>query len=378
MSENLSDLLRRSADGAPELHLDVAWLVDEAGRRQRQRRISVAAAAAAVVGLVAVGSLAVRSGLDDRSEPGPALPSPSPTPTEVDPDASGSRPLVYATGSTVHVGDETFDAGGNVGFLDVTDDGVVFIIEDDDDRLWFHDGTTKHELGRVPYGHVGFFYTPLYVSTANPGSLVVWEDAERFVVYDTAQREVLTRIPFVGQSNEVVHVDDGFVYFNPSKDAPGCWVIDIQFCTEPHLFRYDLASGETTKISQALLEADLSTHRRMFVLKPSQTTTIPFGAGAGFMQVGRQLVPWDVNAGVTVVTRTSGERIRLRVPAGYTAPVDALVVSQWLDDDRIVLSASHGNGDTDPSRNGDLLVCRLPNGVCRVAVHEPSYVAPWL
>jgi len=377
MSENLSDLLRRSADAAPELHLDVAWLVDEAGRRQRQRRISVAAAAAAVVGLVAVGSLAVRSGLDDRSEPGPALPSPSPTPTEVDPDASGSRPLVYATGSTVHVGDETFDAGANVGFLDVTDDGVVFITEDGD-RLWFHDGTTTHELARWQLGVGGFYYVPLFVSTANPGSLVVWEDAERFVVYDTAQREVLTRIPFVGRGNRVVHVNDGFVYFNPSTDAPGCWVIDIQFCTDPHLFRYDLASGETTKISQALLEADLSTHRRMFVLKPSQTTTIPFGAGAGFMQVGRQLVPWDVNAGVTVVTRTSGERIRLRVPAGYTAPVDALVVSQWLDDDRIVLSASHGNGDTDPSRNGDLLVCRLPNGVCRVAVHEPSYVAPWL
>jgi hypothetical protein len=52
-------------------------------------------------------------------------------------------------------------------------------------------------------------------------------------------------------------------------------------------------------------------------------------------------------------------------------------VSQWLDDDHIVVWANRSEGDL-PARVGDLLVCPLPDGICRVAVPRSShpYVAP--
>ena len=97
------------------------------------RRLAMAAGSAGVIAAIVVGSLAFRS--DPSAEPDPApSPSPSPSPSvAVDPINDGTRPLVYAAGSTVHVGDETFDAGAVVGFLDVTDDGVVFVTEDEQD-----------------------------------------------------------------------------------------------------------------------------------------------------------------------------------------------------------------------------------------------------
>jgi hypothetical protein len=292
---------------------------------------------------------------------------------------------VYAEGSTVHVGDGAFDAGGPVRFLDVTDVGVVFAVEDGDQpRLWFNDGTTTRAIGRVDRWPGDFYFMSSYVMTGEPGSLLVWADAtsrtrgsiDQFVVYDTSRREVVTTIAFTGVDDQLLHVDDGHVYFNPDKSKPGCWVLDIQFCDDPHLLRYDLASGETTKISQASFVAELSTHARMLVTAEADAE-VKVSEGGNFKQVGRRLVPVDSGGGVTVFTRASGERIQLRLPDGYLAPGsgDGVIgLSQWLDDNRIVLAASEGEGDTGLS-HGDLLVCRLPDGVCRVVVSDTEFVA---
>lgn len=390
MSESLTELLRRSADSVREPLIDVGELVAAAGRRQRRRRLAIAAGAAGIAGAIVVGSLAFRSNPSSGPDPAPS-PPPAPSPSvAVDTTEDGTRPLVYATGSTVHVGDQTFDAGGAVGFLDVTDDGVLFVNQDDE-RLWFNDGTTTREIGRVQIGPGGFSYVPVYVSTANPGAWVVWEDAasrtqgfiDQFVVYDTSRREVVARIPFVGHYNQLLHVDDGHVYFNPDKGSPGCWVFDIQFCDDPHVLRYDLGSGETTKISQTTLEAELTIVPRMLVLSEPQAqgdsgTRFTVHFFAWFKQVASRLDPRDSGGGDTVFTRTNGGAIRLRVPSGYTAPGGedgGIRLSQWLDDDRIVLEASDGNGDTGPS-HGDLLVCRLPDGVCAVALRDATFVVP--
>ncbi len=52
----------------------------------------------------------------------------------------------------------------------------------------------------------------------------------------------------------------------------------------------------------------------------------------------------------------------------------ALAVSQWLDDDHVVLWAADGGGDLPG------LVCRLPDGLCQITVPQTSrpYVAPYL
>lgn len=390
MSESLTDLLRRSADAVPELRLDVGDLVAQADKRQRRRRITVVAIAAVVVGAVAVGSVVFRS--NPAAEPDPA-PSPSPT-VVVDPELSGGRPLVYAAGATVHIGDVTFEAGKRVAFIDDTDDGVVYEAALDG-TLRFSDGTKSSVIGvspltAAPTAHVGV------VTTATSGSLVVWPDAtghkkdlpDEFVVYDTSRHEAVGHIPFIGDYSQVLYVDEGQVYFNPDSGMPGCWVIDVQDihpCKHPHLFRFDVASGETTKVTLAELDAEMGTRSRMFVRATSGNEP-GFVEGATFSQVGRQLVAVDSGGESTHLTRTNGEEVRLRLPDGWTAPgpglegFDGMIqVSQWLDDDHIVLWADDGGGDL-PAKEGDLLVCRLPNGVCRVAVPRSAspYVAPWL
>ena len=383
MSESLGDLLRRSADAVPDARLDVGELVRRAAKRQRQRRLAVVASTIALVGAIAVGSFAVRGGQPRHPEP-----APPPSPGVVDPPPRAARPLVYAAGKTVHVGDDSFEAGADVVFVDATDDGVVFVTEDSDrwwysDTVWFNDGSTTEAIGRVPTEHIGLFE----VYTADPGSLVVWaegnrtnEPPDRFVLYDTSRHEVVTRLPFTGRYAVVLHVDDRHVYFNPDSGAPGCWVLDIHYCKDPHLLRYDVASGETRKISRAMFEDRLRPVPRMLVLDEARGDTgTVFTARdmARFNQVGRRLVPVDSNGDPSVFTRTTGEPLELRVPAGYTAPGEEMSVVQWIDDDRLVLFPNAGGGDL-PAQVGDLLVCRLPDGRCHVAVRASStpYIAP--
>jgi hypothetical protein len=307
----------------------------------------------------------------------------------VDPTHDTTRPLVYAVGSTVHVGDRSIDANARVMFVDATDDGVVFIT-DRDNRLWFDDGTTTESIGRVALLHVGMYP----VSTANPGSLVVWPDGvspgrtlegDEFVVYDTARREEVARLPFTGAYNQVLHVDEGHVFFNPDNRTPGCWLYDVHVCSHAHLFRHDVASGRTRRISQRTFEAELSTQTRMFVLAESRgdTFTVFTGTGAHFRQDGRQLVPTDSNGDDTVFTRMNGDQVRLRLPASYAAARDNIGVVQWLDDDRVVLAVDQdpdniGIGDVYRAGLVDLAVCRLPDGVCRIAVRVSTvpYLSP--
>ncbi len=399
MSDTLGDLLRRSADAIAEPRVDVAGLVARAERLQRRRRLAIGSTTAGLVAAIVAGVFAVRGGQPRELAPAPS-PSRSPSPpSSVAVDPTGSRPLVYAEGSTVHVGDETFDAGGTVVFLDATDDGVVFMTgcswprpactedTDDDwssDTLWFNDGSTTVAIGRAPTEHIGVFE----VTAANPGSLVVWADAtsrkgawvRRFVAYDTSRREVVAQVPYTGVYNTVLHVDDRHIFYNPDTGSPGCWVIDIQRCDAPHLLSYDLEAGTTERITQGALENVMRTRPRIFVLaEPRGDTGSVFTARrmVRFNQVGRRLQAVDSNGDPTAVTLTTGEVVALRLPDGYQAPGDEMPVVQWLDDDHVVLFPNQGGGDA-PDHVGDLLRCRLPDGVCRLVVPASSttYRAP--
>ena len=392
MTETLGELLRRSADAAPTPHLDVDSLVAEAERRHRRRRIVQVAAGAAVVGAFVVGSLVVRGGVSTDLEPAPA-PSRPDSSSSVAVDTAGTRPVVYAEGSTLHVGEDTVDAGGHVVFVDITDDGVLFMTgcdwprpactEDTDaewfsDTLWFNDGSTTVAIGRAPTEHIGIFE----VYTENPGSLVVWADAtsrvddmiRRFVVYDTSRREVVATIPYTGFYNDVLHVDDDHVYFNPDNGTPGCWVLDEQSCDDPHLLSYDLASGATTTITQPQLEAEMSTHVQMFDRAAHGRDELGFSDAGSFGQAGRRLVS-EYAGDPAPLTRTNGEEIRLRLPGGYTLTDTGAGVSYWLDDEHVVLAAGDSGSDLG-NVHGDVLVCPLPDGVCRVARRDVSLVPP--
>jgi hypothetical protein len=366
--------------------MEVDELVLLAGSRVRRRRVAVTATTAGLVAAVVVGALAVRGGQPRELEPAPT-PSPSPSPSRAV-DLTGTRPLVYAEGSTVHIGDKTVEARKPVAFIDATDDGAVYEASLDG-RLWFSDGTTTSMIGEsgftaAPTAHAGV------VATGNVGSLVVWQDAtgrendpsDELVVYDTSRHAEVGRIRLTDDYEQVLYVDENHVYFTPPS-ASGCWALgvhDIHPCKNPHLYRYDVTSGATTKIALADLDAEMGARVRMFERDPRGNEP-GFVEGSDFSQVGSRLVT-SSGGDPTHVTLTNGDEVRLRLPGGYRVPglergESVIGTSQWLDDGHVVVWAKQGGGDLPP-QHGDLLVCPLPDGVCRVVVPESSalYVAP--
>src|SRR4051812_27318578 len=262
MNESLGDLLHRNADQVPGPDLDLDNLVSRATRAVRRRRAAGVAAAAVAAGLVAVVSVGLLSGPPSKGpSPAPANPIGHRRASSADPS---DRPLVYASDKTVHVGGQTFTARSGAAVVAATDDGVIYTTEDGDRSgqgatLWFNDGSSSEIIGRVPNQHVGV----RTVFVANPGSLVVWPDAtnltsrgpDQFVVYDTSEHAEVARLPFsrkynefLGEFPQVLHVDEGSVFFSPVPRTPGCWVGDHRRCPDPQLLRYDVDSRATEQI----------------------------------------------------------------------------------------------------------------------------------
>ena len=395
MTESLSDLLRRGADSAAVPRFDLGEVVAEAGRRRRRRRYVVAGTAAAALSAIVAASVLVAATSSRTQDPPPAGP-PSPAISKTS-GGEGARPMVYAVGRTVHVGDTSVQTDKPVAFIAPTDDGAVYQATSDG-TLWFTDGTTTEVIGTsgwtaAPTSHRGV------VTTGDSGSLVVWADAGgvadgipvEFVVYDTSHREEVARIPITVSGTDqplVLHVDEGQVYFTPDPSAPGCWAVvdDIQPCRDPQLFRFDVAGGATTKIPVSELDGALDARARTFKAV-TQDGRVVYGDPA-LTLVGNRLVA-SIHYSVAEddaapVTLTDGSQLRLRMPAQYVPPWPAdgegtIAVSQWLDDTHVALFADDGGGDL-PAKEGDLLTCELPESVCQVTVPRSSqpYVAPYL
>jgi hypothetical protein len=394
MSDTLRDLLRQDVDNVEIPTLDANDVIVQGEQRVHRRRRTVVLAAVTAVAAIAVGSVLVTRANPSTQGPQPVAPPSSAKSSDGAVDPHGSRPLVYADGSTVHVGDKAIEARDPVAFIDATDDGAVYEAALDG-TLWFTDGSTTSVIGTseftaAPTAHVGV------VTTGDSGSLVVWGDMTdrknkapvEFVVYDTSRREEVARIPFTepGRYDSVLYVDEDQVWFTPDTWPPDCWFRSSRRCGDPYLFRFDVASGETTNVRMSELDAELSTRARMFVAGDSDAELVfrepGFSDRASFRQVGSRLVTVSELGDPPTFTRTNGDEVRLRLPNGYTAPGlqwDGSVIrmTQWLDDDHIVVWANEGGGDLPP-QHGDLLVCRLPDGVCSVAVPRSSrpYVAP--
>ena len=395
MTESLSDLLRRGADSVAVPRLDLGEVVAEADRRRRRRRYLVAGTAAAALSAIVAGSVLVAATSSRTDDPPPAGP-PSPSISKTL-GVEGARPLVYAVGRTVHVGDKSVQADKPVAFIAPTDDGAVYQAALDG-TLWFTDGNSTEPIGTsgytaAPTSHRGV------VTTGFSGSLVVWADAGRgtnripveFVVYDTSRREEVARIPFTapGSVDVVVHVDEDQVYVNPEPSTPGCWAVDVNDlhpCRDPQLFRFDVATGETTKVPLSELHGALTARARVFKAV-ARDGRVVYGDPV-FALVGNRLVAgiYDAvsNEDAAPVTLADGSELRLRLPTGYAPPWPAdgeatVGVSQWLDDTHVALFANEGGGDL-PAQEGDLLTCEVPEGVCQVTVPRASqpYVAPYL
>src|SRR6476661_2197428 len=183
------DLLRSIGDDL--VPPPFALLQETARRRTRRAR---AAALAAVVTLATVGVIGAHllDGPDDQAIPiGPI---------------DDVRPLSYADGAQLHLGDDVITAAAPVTELDLTDAGAVF--RTDDGRIWSTDGVHTAQVGDLgepapayARGEPPIFEPGGWVVTPNSGPLAAWFEfpepsAPVVVVYDTtARKTVVDRVP---------------------------------------------------------------------------------------------------------------------------------------------------------------------------------------
>ena len=342
----------------------LAEVHERIGVARRRRTIAASVGTAGVV-LAVLAGVASYSMRDDAGQ-GPVK---KPEPTAV----NDARPLVYAEGSTIHYGDQTYDAGRVVEFVEATDDGFVYVTENDGRRLYFTDGSyAADRIGLVAPGQVGAYP----VLTSNPGSLVAWEygpisaTQHEIVVYDTEEHAIVTS----PAGSSLVAVTGDRVYWDSGRGGRS-------------LMRFDNSTGTQESVRRGVLRADLASNPRMLVIgRPSYSLELPAVMAqrlAYFKLLGRRLVATDsISRGVDgnttePTTLADGRPLRLTVPRGYEGTEESLAAVQWLDDDHLALFAYHEHNEF-PSHVGDFLACPVPTGTCRVVVtaSETPYVPP--
>ncbi len=376
MSIDQLNRLARRADaiaGRPDERLERVHARVRTARRRRTAGAMVGAGALAIAVAVAAGILGGGSG---------SRPSPAPQPRPDEPAAVSTRPLTYADGlwptRRIHYGDRVIDTRLDLTDydftqMDLTDDGVV--VTTTDGRIWLADTGSVEQIGDSGVTHG--FLSLVDVSTGNAGSLAAWVDVRRaptLVVYDTSSRREVARKPCNPSYCQVEWVGTDVVYFE-NRRPPG----------EP-LRRLDVASGRVTTASEQEYAAELAGQPRNLVVGDSFDTGEALdGIDVVFVREGSRLVamPW-LNGGargLTTAFDTSGAPIRLRVPDGYDG-ARSFTVFQWLDDDRLAMMAGAGGmgfvpgaDPDDPEDNdgyGDVMVCRISTGLCRLALPGPQ------
>ena len=373
-------------------------------RTARRRRTlgAVTATAVAVVAALTAGT-ALLSITGSQEVPPATPPRPTETPSVVDEDGGPSvRPLTYAAGTEVHVGDRTIDAGREVHDIDATDEGAVFVTggtqPNNRNPVWFTDGSDVVLLGRTAGSPARGYALDL----APSGSIVVWWEPDAAstdyggsgenVVYDTGERRVVARFagesaPWFRDPGSVEAVYHDRVY----------WRSDPTLCGEsgPYgdrcrrnqkLMRLDVPTGRQDQVSWATYDADERRAGRTLILgdgRAAVTSENPY-----FWRVGTRLVAiggrptgarsYDYMADQTTVESRSGQPVRLRVPASYTR-ADVFQLVQWLDDDRVALFGyccgggtpdyqGYPSGGSEVADEGDIFVCRLSRGSCTLTV----------
>jgi hypothetical protein len=335
----------------------------------RDRRAAQTGLAVASVVLLAIGATALVSLGKDNAAPPPVVTPPA------------TRPLTYADGATIHYGDQSVTAPGQVVEVDLTDYGVAF--RTSDGRIWFTDGSTTDQLGTL--GEPGSAYTELdpvskigfdkgWLVSDSSGSEVAWFEfpqptSPEVVVYDSLTSEVVLRKELTVKAGAVAQlwtVDPNAAYWSDDPDARG------EEAT-PN-WQIDLATGTQTRVSLEGYQSILAAKGGARTLRISHNEggePVRYWYYDGIQQfgIGRRTVdfmgaqPFSGRDGLTF------QDIHLRSPAGFPETNPVWLV-QWLDDSTIVLSAT--NGDQE-----DLLECPIPTGTCEVVVTGPaSIVAP--
>ncbi len=354
------DLLRGLGDQIVPPPLDS--LRETANRRARRTTATVAVATAVVTVGVIAASLSFFAD-DDSAAPEPIAPTPADT----------ARPLTYAAGADLHLGEATVTMSVPVAEIDLTDNGAI--VRTEDGTIWFTGGEEPQQVGTL--GSPGDRYAtsepPLFtpngwVVSGNLGTLAAWfefpvADAPVLVVLDTETLEpVVDRVPITvrGETWEMPQ--------SVTEDAVFWFVDALSEDDAMPAARFVIATGTQEAISGEEYAASLPAEAspRLLVtngpgLVPySPTDGIPqqFGVSGGFF---KPVAGGDFRAsdGLT------GEPMEFKALDGYQRSL--VFLTQWIDDDTVVLRA-------DSSTGYDLLVCKISTKSCQVEASLPTSI----
>jgi hypothetical protein len=402
MNASLRDL-KRHVDESPPPPMDVEDIIARGDARLRRRRAALAAGSASLAVAVIVAVVAL-PGSSQRSGPPVDTPTPSVTETAAPNDA---RPLTYSDdydyGSrrdfiyqmrTLQYGGRTLRPGVDATALDLTDDGVVLVAPDG--GVHFTDGETTEKIGELTIPEFTG-WAEWGVQTSTSGSLVAWftplGPERSLVVYDTHERRVLAEVPGPDDC-----VDD--------KCILGAVVGDRVYYydwagprTMGRLMVLDVPTETVSETDERALADDLRSYPRGFVMGGNYDTGevvnqdvnteavyfVPRGSSLELRRVvgdsGTNTECNDEDDGTVTYCYggfdTSGRRLNLRLPAGYSPAAHPYALFQWLDDDRfaVMAGATHGSGNFGEggwSGYGDILVCDIARDRCILAASGPT------
>ena len=295
-----------------------------------------------------------------------------------------ARPLTYAVGRTIHLGNRSIRTGLDLLSLDLTDDGVAFTTFDG--LLWFTDGRTLRQIGLTTPGRLvphGVLWSPAGRPNARivsdpSGSRLAWLEYPRavgrvetpdLVVYDTRQRERVARVSLrtadvCPACAQIASVHGDAVYWT---DGPANGLGNSsQRLSRAGVHRFDVSTGRQTRLSIASYQAELRHLPRTLVVGESYAAgTVSDGVGQDFVLVGQSLVANGLDPGSALFEARSRQRIELRFAtrprSGFEG--ERFYLFEWLDDHTFALLA--GAGWHAGSRRGeDVVLCTLPSGQC--------------
>ena len=363
------DLLRGLGDQIVPPPMDA--LRETARRRALQARVAGTTATAAAVAAAIVGASFLTGDRDSTAPP--------PSTGVVD----TTRPLTYAEGATIHVGDQTLTAPGDVVEIDLVDDGIV--VRTDGGQILASDGGDLEQIGDLGDPGPAFsvedhpYATSLgFVVSDNIGSRVGWLEFSEpgrpeLVVYDARTRKELTRTPIEiepGGYALLASVTDRFGYWYTSPET-------VDDDVPLPLARVDLTTGAQEPVTREMYEADrppTGTPRTMMVSHAEEGDPPAYqvvDATSWQFAVGRRTVEPQGAQPLEARDGRTGKSFVFKTPAGYS-PINPTWLSQWIDDDTVVLVATRTGRD-------ELLECRFSTGACVLTLRIPeSAVVPEL
>jgi hypothetical protein len=358
MTETLKDMMAARADAAPGPDIDIAGLIHTGRRRVwRHRAIGGTAAGAvlAVVGLIAPSVL-----------PGGGDGDPSFS------DGLGERQISYASGSTIHYGDESIDvAPHQLASYVVTDDGFVYAAADGD--VYFTDGD-----GSTRIGHAG---GDNRLVADDSGSYVGWVETDpgsgtEVVVYDTAVGGEVFRSPkddgsgsgcYTAIPGLALRAIDGDTAYICGADGTSAWDLPSrtqQWVTPPRPGSVQLADVADGYLAWALPDWD----RTGTIVSPHEDADRPF-----YGQVTASSLSPDSRyiAGIQLTgdswrsllfDRTTEREVELAMPE-----YREWYVLQWVDDDRFTAVGYDAEDYEGAAADApDLLTCDASSASCTV------------